>query len=449
MRGGRPSALPAALADALASPQFAAALAQTSLVVVLCAPAVRGMIGWPGYIAAIATLTALAAVMLVLRRELLDWEGLLPTSILVFLGWIALSTLWSGYQWATASSVLYQLALAFLAIAIGLTRDIIQVIRAVGDVMRFVLIGSLAVEVLSGALIDRPLRFLGVEGLLAVGGPIQGLVGTRNQLGLVCLLAVVTFSVELMTRSVARGPALASLALAVVTLVLTRSAVSAGVLVVAAVVALILRWVRRATGEQRRRRQYTTLAVLVASALTAGLFRFRIVDLLNAGSEFEFRVTLWQQVWRFTDLAPIIGWGWVGYWRTDLYPFNAIDFLSGRPHSSSLHAVFDLALQVGVVGVALFLVLVGLALWRSWLIASERKAVVHVWPVLVLSVLVVTSLAESSLLVDAGWLLLVICAMRAAQGLSWRRLLHPGDRPGGLPRQPAAPPGAPPGSAPS
>jgi O-antigen ligase len=411
----------------MVSPQFAAALAQTALVTVLCAPAVRGIIGWPGYIAAVATLTVLAGAMLVLRREMLDWEGLLPTSILVFLGWIGISVLWSGYQWATLSSVAYQFALAFLAVAIGLTRDIIQIIRAVGDVLRVVLIASLAVEVLSGVLIDQPLRFLGVEGLLASGGPIQGVVGTRNQLGLVCLLAIVTFSVELMTRSVARGQAVASLSLAVVTLLFTRSAVSAGVLVVAAVVALALRWVRRGDSGHRRRRQYATLGIAVVIALTAWILRGRIIDQLNAGSEFEFRLTLWQQVWRFTDLSPIIGWGWVGYWRTDLYPFTAIDYLSGRPHSTSLNALFDLALQVGVVGVVLFLLLVGLALWRSWLIASERKAVVHVWPVMVLTVLVVTALAESSILLDAGWLLVVICAMRAAQGLSWRRLLRPRD----------------------
>lgn len=427
MSGRRPSALPASLADAMVSPQFAAALAQTTLVAVLCAPAVRGIIGWPGYIAGVATLTVLAGGMLVLRREALDWEGLLPTSILVFLGWIGISVLWSGYQWATLSSVAYQFALAFLAIAIGLTRDIIQIIRAVGDVLRVVLIASLAVEVLSGVLIDQPLRFLGVEGQIASGGPIQGVVGTRNQLGLVCLLAIVTFSVELMTRSVARGSAVASLALAVVTLLFTRSAVSAGVLVVAAVVALALRWVRRGDSEHRRRRQYVTLGIAVVIALTAWILRTRIIVLLNAGSEFEFRLTLWQQVWRFTDLSPIIGWGWVGYWRTDLYPFTAIDYLSGRPHSTSLNALFDLALQVGVVGVVLFVVLVGLALWRAWLIASDRKAVVHVWPVMVLTVLVVTALAESSILLDAGWLLVVICAMRAAQGLSWRRLLRPRD----------------------
>lgn len=426
MRPRRPS-VPSSVADAAASPQFAAALAQTTLVTVLCASAVRGMIGWPGYIAAIAGLTSLAAVMLVLRRGLLDWEGLLPTSILMFLGWIGLSVIWSGYQWATVSGVAYQFALAFLAIAIGLTRDVIQIIRSVGDVLRFVLIASIAVEVLAGVLIDRPLRFLGVEGLLALGGPIQGLVGTRNQLGLVCLLAIVTFSVELMTRSVARGPTIASIVLAVVTLLFTRSAVSAGVLAVAAVVALALRWVRHGDGTQRRRRQYIVLGVAVAAALTAWLLRYRVIELLNAGSEFEFRLRLWQQVWRFTDLAPIIGWGWVGYWRTDLSPFVAIDSLSGRPHSSSLNALFDVALQVGAVGVVLFVVLVGLALWRSWLIASERRAVVHVWPVLVLAVLIITSLAESSILLDAGWLLVVLCAMRAAQGLSWRRLLHPRD----------------------
>lgn len=426
MRPRHPS-FPSSVADAAASPQFAAALAQTTLVTVLCAPSVRGMIGWPGYVAAIASLSVLAAVMLILRRGLLDWEGLLPTSILMFLGWIGLSVLWSGYQWATVSSVAYQFALAFLAIAIGLTRDVIQIIRSVGDVLRFVLIASLAIEVLAGVLIDRPLRFLGVEGLLAFGGPIQGLVGTRNQLGLVCLLAIVTFSVELMTRSVARGPAIASIVLAVVTLLFTRSAVSAGVLAVAAVVALALRWVRHGDGTQRRRRQYLVLGIAVAAALTAWLLRYRVIELLNAGSEFEFRLQLWQQVWRFTDLAPIIGWGWVGYWRTDLSPFAAIDYLSGRPHSSSLNALFDVALQVGAVGVVLFVVLVGLALWRSWLIASQRRAVVHVWPVLVLTVLIVTGLAESSILLDAGWLLVVLCAMRAAQGLSWRRLVHPRD----------------------
>ena len=110
--------------------------------------------------------------------------------------------MWSDYQWATFAGVVYQLIFAFLAVYIALVRDAIQIVRVVGDVLRVLLTASLALEVLSGLLLDLPIRFLGIEGNIAVGGPIQGLFGTRNQLSIVALIAFVTFLVELRTRSV-------------------------------------------------------------------------------------------------------------------------------------------------------------------------------------------------------------------------------------------------------
>jgi exopolysaccharide production protein ExoQ len=53
-----------------------------------------------------------------------------------------------------------------------------------------------------------------------------------------------------------------------------------------------------------------------------------------------------------------------------------------------------------------------------------------VWTALVLVVLVVSSLAESVTLVEWGWVLLVICAVKAAQGRSWRHGLPEEHRPG-------------------
>lgn len=410
---------------AVGSPRFAAALAQLIIGILFCAPAVRGLIGWPGYIAALAALVVLAATALRLRRAMLDWHGLLPVSILLFVGWSALSVVWSGYQWATLAGASYQIGIAFLAVTVALTRDIIQIVRAVGDVLRVVLGLSIGIEILAGVLIDQPIRFLQVQGLLAAGGPIQGIVGTRNQLGLLCLLALATFVVELLTKSVPRGLAVASIVAAALTLLFTKSAVSLGVLLVALTVAAALRWVRRASASQRRGRQIVTTIVAVLALGAAWVWRGRLIEFLNAGSEFEYRIVLWQRLWQMTPDSPILGRGWIGYWRPELYPFNAIDFLSGRPHASALNALFDVVLQLGLVGAVIFVVLVGLALVRSWLIATERKAVVHVWPVLILTVLVLTSFAESSILVDSGWLLLVICSLRAAQGLSWRRLLSP------------------------
>jgi hypothetical protein len=64
---------------------------------------------------------------------------------------------------------------------------------------------------------------------------------------------------------------------------------------------------------------------------------------------------------------------------------------------------------------------VGLAFTRSWLLASRRKSVVFAWPALVLVALVTTALAESSILVEFGWLTFVVCAVKASEQLSWRQ----------------------------
>ena len=52
---------------------------------------------------------------------------------------------------------------------------------------------------------------------------------------------------------------------------------------------------------------------------------------------------------------------------------------------------------------------------RAWLLASRRRSVVYVWPALMLVAITVTSFAESFVLGEGGWMLLVVCAVKAAQ----------------------------------
>ena len=68
----------------------------------------------------------------------------------------------------------------------------------------------------------------------------------------------------------------------------------------------------------------------------------------------------------------------------------------------------------------LFVALIALAFSRSWLLASNRRSVVYAWAPLVLVALLVTSVFESSILIESGWMLLVICTVKASQGMSWR-----------------------------
>jgi exopolysaccharide production protein ExoQ len=417
-------AVPDALARILASPRFAASLTHVALGLAFSTHLLRSVMGWPGLLAALATLTLLAASSLVVRRASIEWHGILPISILVFVAWCALSSVWSAYPLRTLAGVGYQLAFAVLAMYIALVRDTIQVVRATGDVLRLLLGVSLALEVLSGLLLDLPISFLGIQGNIALLGPIQGIFGSRNVLGLISLLAAVTFVVELRARSVRRGTGLASLGLAAAGLVLTHSPVVLLVTLAVGVAALALYVLRRTPVEGRRMLQLGLLVAGIVAGTVAWFARARIVEVLNAGSEFGVRYRLWQEMWRLVGLHPLEGWGWAGTWPAGVTPYGWLAFVTQREQTSGLNAFLDVYFQVGLVGFVAFLALVGLAFVRSWLLASNKRTLVHVWPALTLVVLLATSAAESTVLVEFGWLLLLVCAVKAAQGMSWRSALR-------------------------
>ncbi len=409
------------------SPRFASSLTMVSIGLAASTHLVRSLIGWPGLLAILTSVVLLAAASLIARRRRIEWHGLLPISILAFVGWSALSIAWSVYPMRSLAGVAYQVAFAFLAIYIGLVRDTIQIIRAVGDVLRVLLAVSLAVEIVSGLLLDLPIAFLGIDGNIENLGPIEGVFGSRNLLALVALIAGVTFTVELLSRSVRRGVAIGSLWLAGICLVLTRSPVITVTAVAVGVAALALWALRRTSVEGRWLLQLGLLAAALVGGLAAWLGRTRVIQALNAGSEFEVRYTLWSEMWRLVALHPLEGWGWAGLWPTGVTPYGWLEFITQRGHRSGLNAFLDVYFQVGLVGFLAFIALVGLAFVRSWLLASNKRPVLFVWPALVLVALLTFSAAESAVLVEFGWILLLVCAVKAAQGLSWRSALplHP------------------------
>ncbi|MCW4385013.1 O-antigen ligase family protein [Salinibacterium sp. SYSU T00001] len=418
----RPPLIPDAGWAFLGSAAFTKAATLAVLGTVFLAHPIVAMIGWWGYGAALATLAAFCGASLRVRRGEIEWNGMLPISLLVFVGWSLLSIVWSQYNWASLGGIAYQLVVAFLGVFVALSRDLLQVVRAVGDTLRFVIAASFAVEILAGALIDMPIPFLGVSGNLVEGGPLEGLLGTRNQFGAVAAIAVMTFFVELATRSVSRWVSATSLAAALLAVALTQSPVTLGVLAVLVVATAVLFGVRRAGEPLRRILNLVVLGVVGLTLVIVWVARSRVIALLNAGSEFELRYTLWMQVLGLAQLHPIEGFGWVGVWPRDVPPYSWF-LVAGRGHASALNAFVDVAFQLGLVGLVAFVALLGLALVRSWLLATRRRTITYVWPALVLLVLAVTSLAESSLLVGFGWLTLVVCCVMASRNLSWRTRL--------------------------
>jgi O-antigen ligase len=420
----------------LDSPRFVHACTVAAIGTGFLADTLQRLIGWPGMLAVVVVLVLTAGASFLSLRGTIGWQAVLPVSLLIFVGWAGLSLLWSQYRWATVGGTAYLVAFTVLGLYVALLRDTIQIVRSFGDVLRLVLSLSLAVEIFAGVLIDMPLRFLAVDGNLAELGPIQGLLATRNQMGLVAVIAIITFTVELLTRSVSHGIAIGSIVLATLCLLLSRSPVALGVAAAVGIAALALYLTRRFGGPRRLLWQWGTPIAAVVLAIIAWVLRAPLIALLSANSELSYRLALWRRLWNLITTNPLQGWGWLGRWRPDIQPFT---FLSGaREPTSAVNAYLDVWFQLGLAGIFIFVVLVGLAFTRSWILAGRQRSVVFTWPALVLVVLLVGSLAESSILVEYGWLTFVVCCVKAARELSWRgafAALRPGDADEPLPRE--------------
>ncbi|MEN0021676.1 MAG: O-antigen ligase family protein [Microbacterium sp.] len=408
------------LADLLGSAEFARAFTIAVLAAVFGSFTIERLTSTVTLATVIAVLCGVGASVLWVRRGELSALRLAPSSLVAFLAWALVSLVWTADKSDTAFGWMALFGFAFLAIAVGHVRDTLQTVRALGDTLRILLVLSLAMEILSGILLDMPFGFLGIQGNLALGGPVQGLFGSRNMLGFVAVIALITFVIEWRSQSVTAPLAIPSIALAAL-LAFLSSSPTVIVLAVAVGVSTVALMIVRHTPRERRGVVQWVLSVLVVIALVAAfILRHAIIRLLDAGSDFSIRATLWNTILDFVSLKPIQGWGWFGPWSRGEFPFTYINFLLDDRHQSALNAYFDVLLQLGWAGLVLFLLLGGVAMVRSWLVASARRSVVYAWTPLMLVTLAVDSMFESFTLEGAGWFLLVLCALRAGQSRSWR-----------------------------
>ena len=404
----------------LGSVELARAFTIAALLAVFGSFAIERMSSAVTLATVIAVLCLLGAGILWVRRDELSLLRIAPSTVLAFLAWALVSVFWTTDRSDTLLGWMSLFGYAFLAITIGHIRDTLQTVRAIGDTLRVLLAASLGVEILSGILLDIPFTFLGIQGDLAVGGPIQGLFGSRNMLGFVAVIALITFVIEWRTQSVHTPLAVVSIGLATSVAFLSASPTVIVLAAAVGIVTIALTIVRHTAPERRNLVQWL-LGIVVALALTAAFaLRHQIIAVLDAGSDFSLRGSLWNTILDFAALKPVQGWGWFGGWARGEFPFTYINFQLDDHHQSALNAYFDVLLQLGAAGLVLFLLLGGVALIRSWLVASVRRSVVYAWTPIILVTLAVDSMFESFTLVGAGWFMLVLCALRAGQSRSWR-----------------------------
>lgn len=403
------------------------ALTTVAIAAGLLAPLIVRLAGWAGLVGVLAPLVVLACGALWSMRLELETRYL-SISLLVLVGWCVASVLWSRYPVEAIGGVLLLLAYGVLGAFVALARDMSQIVRAFGKVLRAVLAASFAIELFAGIIIDSAIPPLGVHGNLEPGrlGPIQGLFGTTDLMALVSVLAAITFMIELRMGALRRVEGVAWIAGAVAMLLLTRSAVGIAIATVGAIAVVSMEAITRARPEQRRTRQVAVVLSVATVGVVVWAARWPIVTMLNGATEALYRWDLWRQLLAlFSYQNQVLGRGFLGRWNVDIPPYSELRPVQSRQPADAASAYIDMLFQLGYVGLALLIAALVAALFRSWLYASRKRAVVHQWPALMLAVLSASGFAMSSMLYEAGWMLLVICAVKASHQVSWRRALAP------------------------
>jgi exopolysaccharide production protein ExoQ len=410
----------------------------------------RNLLGWWGF-GGIALIVVVGSVwFLVSLKPAWSWRTF-PKSLAVFMGLATLSLAWSAYPGASALGITLQWITTLTAICVAFCLTWPELVRTLAVTLRLILGLSLVFEAVVAVVIGQavlpfwveysgkiPSAFYWSRAMLLEGGPIEGIVASRNLLGFIALLALIVFAVQLAAGTVSRTTGIVWVAVALLVLWLTRSA-TVTVAMAAVVLALAFAlWARR-VHPLGRRGLYLT-AGIAAAAVVAGVATFSstLLGLLGKSEDLTGRFDIWNSVIDLAGQRPVQGWGWVSYWAPWVEPFDGLAVRKGVQYLQAHNAWLDVWLQVGILGLMVFAALTLSTLWRSWFLAVDRPrlgiadtapySAVALLPLLLIVALLAQSLAESRILVESGWLLLLVLAIKTKRPSAAEELLGVGRR---------------------
>lgn len=405
----------------------AALLAYLGLFTILSPDAIRYTIGWLGWSVVVITLAIWTIVALAVKSPAKTLTRM-PIPLVGLMGLMLLSLIWSQYREMTLITLGLQVTASLFAIFLANQFSWRQLLHILSNTVRFLLVASLAIEVLAAVIGpiepffpnyqgDEPphASYLWVQGNLLQFERIQGVMGNANLLAFTAVLGMLLFLIELIVTDRSKWLPGASLGLAVLMAYLAQSAgmtVAMGLIAFAAVVAIF------AEGRPKpvRHRIYRVAIAVLSVVIVLGiLLREVVFDLLDRSPDATGRFSIWEKVWGLITEKPLEGWGWIGYWIPGVEPFEGLVEINGVPMYQAHNAYLDIWMQLGILGLVLLVWLMIAVFTRLWAVAVRHTNPLYLYPLFVFLVIASQSLSESRLLIEAGWVLLVLLATKSRE----------------------------------
>jgi O-antigen ligase len=300
----------------------------------------------------------------------------------------AASTLWSANAHVTVQRAVALGVATLFGIYLATRFDRRTQLRVFGWTFGMAAVLSLAVSVMAPDLGVTT----GVH-----DGAWRGIYANKNMLGRLCTLGATVHVLRALATHRRRWGAWAAAALCGLLTILSRSATA--VVVLATLLLLLplfrtLRW-----------RASLRLAALIGAVLFGGALAVLLVaqadlalSLVGRDATLSGRTHLWHVVGWFILRRPWLGYGYGAFWANGS-PTAALVVRAIRWNAPHAHDTFlDVALDLGVVGLALFVLGMLVAARRAIAAYRETADPAELWPLLLLAYLALFSITDTIML---------------------------------------------------
>lgn len=303
--------------------------------------------------------------------------------VVVLVGYLALSALWSPDFSFTVRKVIVLGIVVATAACTAATFDLRRLIDLVLIVFVAYLMLGAVYEVATGSVkFLRVYRFAGTTG--------------ANQNGVfAAVIALICAGRLALDKGVRAAPQWVLIAFAAFFTMITMSRTA----MVAFVAALVAAGIAVGLSPHSTRRLRAAMAAVI-TLLVAGV----VLVLSNDGRRYNLtqigrRDLIWEPLLTAIGERPITGYGYLGYWVDE-----------GRNSVEDAHSIYvELLLDGGVIALVLFLVTIGAAMLRQFVITRQQLSADHVVALALLAFALVQGLAESQFIRPTISLFFLLC----------------------------------------
>jgi exopolysaccharide production protein ExoQ len=330
------------------------------------------------------------AMLFLVRKRIVEFAHLMWQNkpLVVLLSWAGISAVWSIASQTTIRHFVALLFTSLFGIYFGVRYDLRQQVRLVSVALGIVIVASVLVCLVfpeSGVGIspDSPLEEPAWHGVLT----------HKNSLGALAVLATIILVLYFFKR-VHRPIVVIGIVLLFFVVVLTEAKTSLVYFVIGIVTIPFVRAFQR---NPSMRRKIVTYAILIAAGLTMWIQNNWENFTYSLGKDpgLTGRVMLWGLAVEWIRQRPLLGFGLDAFWTSYYGP--AADFRNASHWfigATAQNGFLDLCLDLGLIGVLLFVVSFAITYRQGLKLAKIVKSPEGLWPVVFLTFLFVYSLTE-------------------------------------------------------